>query len=51
VLVDETDDSLYILPVILAVDDGQRAGQYAIRVAEGDPYPPVANIERQTTRC
>jgi hypothetical protein len=51
VLFDKVDDSFYVSLVILAVDDGQRAGQYAIRVAEGDPYPPVANIERQTTRC
>lgn len=49
-LADNAENSLYVRGGITAVDNSQRAGQYALRVAEGDPNPLIANIQSQTTR-
>ena len=49
-LVDNAENSLYVCGIITAVDNGQRAGQYALRVAESDTNPLIANIQSQTAR-
>ena len=50
VLASNANNSLYVRPVIPAVDNGQRTSQYALRVAESDANPLIADIKSQATR-
>jgi len=45
VLANNVNDSLYVCPVIPAVDNGQWASQYALWVAESHPNPLIADIK------
>ena len=44
-LVDNVNDSRYVRRVVTTVNNGQGAGQYTLRVAEGDSNPPIANVK------
>ena len=50
VLANNVNNSLYVCLVIPAVDNGQRASQYAQWVAESDANPLIADIKSQATR-
>lgn len=50
VLADDIDNSLQGGTFVFTIDDSQRAGQYALRVAESYPNPAVPDIKSQSAR-